>query len=111
MLTLLFAQVTQMGTGQTVGFQLAFNMAFCMAFVTPFYILFLVRERVNKSKHLQLVSGVKVSAFWLANILWDFTTFLLTIVCIIITLASFQEDGFRTPEELGITSDKRNCGF
>ncbi|GJQ88081.1 hypothetical protein Trydic_g13093 [Trypoxylus dichotomus] len=94
-------RVRQISTGQTLGFQIAFNLAFCMAFVTPFYVLFYIRERVNKSKHLQFVSGAKVSAFWLANILWDFITFLVTIACTIITLACFQEDGFSTPLELG----------
>lgn len=91
-----------MNTGQTMGFQIAFNIAFCMAFVTPFYVLFYVRERIIKSKHQQFVSGAKVSAYWLANILWDFTTFLLTIICTIITLACFQEDGFSTASDLGI---------
>ncbi|KAI4457978.1 atp-binding cassette transporter subfamily a abca [Holotrichia oblita] len=95
-------RITQMNTGQTMGFQIAFNMAFCMAFVTPFYVLFYVRERVIKSKHQQFVSGAKVSAYWLANMLWDFTTFLLTIICTIITLVCFQEDGFSTASDLGI---------
>lgn len=90
-----------METGQTVGFQIAFNAAFCMAFVTPFYVLFYVRERVVKSKHLQMVSGVKTSAYWLAAALWDFTTALLTILCLIVTIAAFQENGFSTAEELG----------
>ncbi|KAI4457986.1 atp-binding cassette transporter subfamily a abca [Holotrichia oblita] len=94
-------RITQMNTGQTMGFQIAFNMAFCMAFVTPFYVLFYVRERVIKSKHQQFVSGAKVSAYWLANMLWDFTTFLLTIICTIITLVCFQEDGFSTASDLG----------
>ncbi|GJQ88078.1 hypothetical protein Trydic_g13091 [Trypoxylus dichotomus] len=94
-------RVMRIRIGITAGFQIAFNLAFCMAFITPFYVLFSVRERVNKSKHLQFASGAKVSAFWLANILWDFTTFLLTIACIIVTLACFQEDGFSSPLELG----------
>ncbi|KAK9751753.1 hypothetical protein QE152_g4857 [Popillia japonica] len=94
-------RITQMNTGQTMGFQIAFNIAFCMAFVTPFYVLFYVRERVVKSKHQQFVSGAKVSAYWFANILWDFVTFLLTIICTIITLACFQEDGFKSASDLG----------
>lgn len=84
-----------------MGFQLAFNIAFSMAFVSSFYVLFYVRERVNKSKHLQFVSGAKVSSFWLIAFIWDYITFLFTSVCLIITLAAFQEDGFKTGIELG----------
>lgn len=93
-------QFTQMEMG--AGFQIAFNLGFAMSFVMPFYVLFYIKERVSKSKHLQFVSGVKVSTFWLAAAAWDFITFQVTSLCIIITLVCFQEDGFSTSVELGI---------
>ena len=84
-----------------MGFQLAFNIGFSMAFVSAFYVLYYIRERVVKSKHLQFVSGIRVSTFWLTSYLWDIITYIFTVICIIITLVAFQEDGFRTGDELG----------
>lgn len=96
------SKVQQLLEGNSMGFQLAFNIGFSMAFVSSFYVLFYVRERVCKSKHLQFVSGVKVYIFWLMSFLCDLITFIVTIIAIIITLACFQEDGFRSANDLGI---------
>ncbi|GJQ67966.1 hypothetical protein Trydic_g16721 [Trypoxylus dichotomus] len=94
-------QFARLAQGNNMGFQLAFNIAFSMSFVSSFYILFYVRERVNKSKHLQFVSGARVSSFWLIAFIWDYITFIFTALCLVITLACFQEDGFKTAIELG----------
>lgn len=39
------------------------------------FIVFLVKERVSKSKHLQLVSGVNMTSYWLGQYVWDLTLF------------------------------------
>lgn len=84
-----------------MGFQIAFNLGFSMAFVSSFYVMFYIRERACKSKHLQFLSGVDVLSFWLPAFFCDMLTFIITSLCIIITFAIFQEDGFSTAEELG----------
>lgn len=84
-----------------MGFQIAFNIGFSMAFVSSFYVMFYVRERVCKSKHLQLVSGVGIFAFWGSSFLCDMLTFIFTSLWLIFTLIIFQEEGFSTPAELG----------
>lgn len=88
-------------SGQSMGFQLAFNIGFSMAFVSSFYVLFIVRENVSKSKHLQFVSGVKVLVFWLTSALCDMFTYIVTIIAVLATLLAFQEDGFKTAENIG----------
>ncbi|KAJ8939521.1 hypothetical protein NQ314_011088, partial [Rhamnusium bicolor] len=93
--------INQLLSGQTMGFQLAFNIAFSMAFVSSFYVLFIVRENISKSKHLQFVSGVKVYIFWITALLCDMVTYLVTILALIITLVCFQEDGFSTADDIG----------
>lgn len=92
----------QLAQGNNVGFQIAFNIGFSMAFVSSFYVLFCVRERMSKAKHLQFVSGVNVLIFWSSAYLFDFLHFTVTSVFLIITLAAFQEDGFSSAEELGM---------
>lgn len=84
-----------------MGLQVAVNMGFSMAFVSSFYVLFYVKERVCKSKHLQFVSGVKIFIFWMVSFLCDLVTFIVTIIAIIIILICFQEEGFRSADELG----------
>jgi ATP-binding cassette subfamily A (ABC1) protein 3 len=86
-----------------MGFQVAFNLGFSMAFVSAFFIIFYVKERVSKAKHLQIVSGVEVLTFWLSAFVWDLVFSLLPVVGVIITFIAFQEEGFSTSKELGET--------
>lgn len=72
-----------------------------MAFVSSFYILFYVKERVCKSKHLQFASGVNSYIFWMTSFLCDLMTFGVTILAIVLTLVCFQEEGFSKADELG----------
>jgi ATP-binding cassette subfamily A (ABC1) protein 3 len=46
------------------------------------FIVFLVKERISKSKHLQLVSGVNMTSYWMATYLWDLSLFLLLTICV-----------------------------
>lgn len=95
------SKIKQISSGQSMGFQIAFNIGFSMAFVSSFYVLFYVRERVSKSKHLQFVSGARVYLFWLVSYIADMITFIITSLGVIITLVCFQEDGFKTADDLG----------
>jgi len=54
---------------------------FC--YIPATFIVFLVKERVCKSKHLQLVSGVNMSAYWTATYLWDLTLYFVLTMCIL----------------------------
>ncbi|CAM1329249.1 ABCA3 (predicted) [Pycnogonum litorale] len=49
------------------------------AFITSFCLIFLIVERVSKSKHLQLMAGVNPTLFWMAHFAWDF------LICSIIS--------------------------
>lgn len=85
---------------QNMGFQLATNISFAMAFVSSFYIMFYIKERVSKAKLLQYVSGLNVSSFWITSFLFDYATFILNSIVMILVLAVFQEDGWSTFHEL-----------
>ncbi|XP_023310224.1 ATP-binding cassette sub-family A member 3-like [Anoplophora glabripennis] len=88
-------------SGENLGFSSALQLAIGMAFVTSFYVLFIIKERISKSKHLQLVSGVNVLVFWLTSVLWDMLTFILISLLVITVYACFQEDGFKSGPQLG----------
>ena len=46
-------------------------------FIPSAFIMFVVREKENKSKHIQLVSGVSPPAFWLSTWIWDTVSYQL----------------------------------
>lgn len=84
-----------------MGFQIAYNTGFSFAFVSAFYILFYIKERVSRSKLLQFVSGVNIKIYWVVSFLWDYGSFIITILLYIGTMAIFQEDNWKTATELG----------
>lgn len=86
--------------GLNLGFQLAINVGFAFAFVTAFYIMAYVKERETRSKLLQFVSGARVLTFWLTSLVWDYITYLLTVIVLIIVFAAFQEPGWSSAMEL-----------
>ena len=46
-----------------------------LAFVPASFVVYLVEDRVNKSKHLQLVSGLNPVVYWVSNYVWDLVRF------------------------------------
>eukprot|EP00546_Thalassionema_frauenfeldii_P021997 CAMPEP_0178898090 /NCGR_PEP_ID=MMETSP0786-20121207/2129_1 /TAXON_ID=186022 /ORGANISM="Thalassionema frauenfeldii, Strain CCMP 1798" /LENGTH=2244 /DNA_ID=CAMNT_0020568753 /DNA_START=187 /DNA_END=6921 /DNA_ORIENTATION=+ len=48
------------------------------------FVVFLVKERVSKSKHLQLVSGVDLTSYWVSTYLWDLTLFIFITALLIL---------------------------
>nr|ALE60397.1 ATP-binding cassette sub-family A ABCA1 [Plutella xylostella] len=93
--------VRVMATGSSMGFQFAFNIGFCMAFVTSFLVLFVIKERITGARLLQRISGVRAAVRWGAAFVWDWLWLLLVYLCVVATLAAFQETTLSTPEELG----------
>jgi ATP-binding cassette subfamily A (ABC1) protein 3 len=87
--------------GNNLGFQLSFNIGFAMAFVASFFVIVYIKERVTKAKLLQFVSGVNVVMYWLTSFLWDFLIFIVIAVSMTATIGVFQEDGYKTWEQLG----------
>lgn len=90
----------QLLIGNSLGTQLSSNTCFCMCFVSSMYILFMIKERVSRSKLLQFVGGVNLWTFWLTQIIWDYFTYLVTALVFVGTIACFQEENFSTFSEL-----------
>jgi ATP-binding cassette subfamily A (ABC1) protein 3 len=84
-----------------MGFSLGIELGYGMTLVASFFILFYIRERVSKFKHLQFVSGVNAMIFWGISFLSDLITYAVIAAAILITMAALQEDSYKTPGELG----------
>eukprot|EP00052_Salpingoeca_macrocollata_P025254 m.229564 g.229564 ORF g.229564 m.229564 type:complete len:1857 (+) comp22401_c4_seq1:3439-9009(+) len=77
------------------GFNLALFIVFGLGFAAASFCVLLVTERVSHAKHLQLVSGVNRTIFWLGTYLWDFVLLLIMSFCIMIVFAAFDVPAFR----------------
>jgi len=54
-------------------------------YIPAAFVVFLVKERACKAKHVQIVSGVNLSAYWISSYLWDMILFsFLTILIMIL---------------------------
>eukprot|EP00760_Papus_ankaliazontas_P007099 PhM_4_TR13282/c2_g1_i5/m.36280/K05643/ABCA3; ATP-binding cassette, subfamily A (ABC1), member 3 len=74
---------------------------FC--FIPSIYTSWLVKERETKAKHLQIVSGLNTYAFWLSNLLWDMTSFLVTEFLAIMVFAMFNRTEYISGDAFGAT--------
>ena len=54
------------------------------------YLCYLVQ-----SKHIQFVSGVHISVYWVANYVWDMINYLIPLVFLMIVYAAFDIDAFK----------------
>ncbi|XP_059140252.1 phospholipid-transporting ATPase ABCA1-like, partial [Physella acuta] len=65
---------------------------FAMSFVPASFVLYLIEERVSNSKHLQFVSGIKPTVYWLANWAWDMLNYAVpAVLCVLIFIAFGKE--------------------
>jgi hypothetical protein len=63
---------------------------FC--YIPGAFIVFTVKETASKSKHLQLVSGVELTSYWVSSYMWDVTLFfVLTVLIMLVFLMYGQE--------------------
>jgi hypothetical protein len=47
------------------------------AFLPASVVGWIVKERQTKVKHLQMISGVSASAYWVSTFIWDFVIFMV----------------------------------
>jgi len=83
---------------QTIEVKTALSIIASLFILIPYcyvpgaFIVFLVKEKTCKSKHLQLVSGVNLSSYWAAHYLFDITVFLLLTVLIMLVFLAYGSD-------------------
>ncbi|XP_017334205.1 phospholipid-transporting ATPase ABCA1 isoform X2 [Ictalurus punctatus] len=73
---------------------------FAMSFVPASFVLFLIEERVSKSKHLQFVSGVKPILYWTANFAWDMLNYTVPATMVVLIFISFQQQSYVSEKNL-----------
>jgi len=76
------------------GFTFSFNVSFGLAFLVGSFVVFVVNQRSNKSKHSQFVSGVDMVGYWLAAFFWDLLVFAVPSVLVVVVVLAFQTIGY-----------------
>jgi ATP-binding cassette, subfamily A (ABC1), member 3 len=71
-----------------------------MSMVTAMFVMFYIRERVSRAKLLQFVSGANKVVYWLTSFAIDYALFILISIIFLMTLMTYQKDGFSTGEEI-----------
>ena len=66
-----------------------------LCYIPASFVVFVVRERVSKSKHLQLVSSVSPYLYWVSTFLWDMGLYLVLTAGIMIAFYSYGEESSR----------------
>jgi len=64
---------------------------FC--YIPSTFVVFVVKERLCKSKHVQLVSGVNMSAYWISTYTWDMFLYGILSILVSIVLLAYGHDG------------------
>jgi ABC-type multidrug transport system ATPase subunit len=60
-----------------------------LCFVPSAIIVFAVKEKGCKSKHVQLVSGVRLSSYWISCYIWDLAIYSVLVALIMCVLALY----------------------
>ncbi|XP_029421324.1 ATP-binding cassette sub-family A member 7 isoform X3 [Nannospalax galili] len=75
-------------------------VVFAMSFVPASFTLVLIEERVTRAKHLQLVSGLPPTLYWLGNFFWDMCNYLVTVCIVVLIFLAFRKKAYVAPENL-----------
>lgn len=55
-----------------------FSIALSFKFAS--IVSFIVKEREDKSKHQQIVSGMNIASYWIGNYIYDFLLYLVVAI-------------------------------
>jgi hypothetical protein len=66
-----------------------------LCYIPASFVVFIVRERESKSKHLQIVSSISPFLYWIATYLWDMALYSILTGLIMITFFSYGENASR----------------
>ncbi|XP_041074940.1 phospholipid-transporting ATPase ABCA1-like [Polyodon spathula] len=75
---------------------------FAMSFVPASFVVYLIQERVSKSKHMQFISGVRPGLYWLANFVWDMCNYIVPATLVIIIFVCFQQKSYVSAANLPV---------
>lgn len=70
--------LSQLKINNTIsGFFGALIFSIALSFKFSSIVAFIVKERIDKSKHQQIVSGMNLGSYWIGNYIYDFVLYMI----------------------------------
>jgi hypothetical protein len=81
-------------TDQTSNSLIIFFVAIAFSLIPANFIVIIVKEKLNNSKHLMRVSGINIVSYWIINFLFELVKYYFTCgICLLLLLAfDFYKD-------------------
>jgi ATP-binding cassette, subfamily A (ABC1), member 3 len=76
----------------TSAFNYTFLVGLAISLIPVVMVAFILREREDDLKHIQLISGMNLPAYWISNMIADILKVYVPIILILITAAFFSLD-------------------
>ncbi|XP_072366635.1 retinal-specific phospholipid-transporting ATPase ABCA4 isoform X1 [Scyliorhinus torazame] len=92
------SEVTVLTT--SVDAMISISVVFAMSFVPASFVLYLIQERVSNAKHLQFVSGMSPTTYWVSNFLWDMCNYSVTTAMVVLIFIGFNKKAYTAPKNL-----------
>ncbi|CAH1776854.1 unnamed protein product [Owenia fusiformis] len=83
-------QINDSFAGALIGFTISICVMFGTSFLVSTFVVFIIKERSVKSKHIQFASGVHTINFWLSTFCWDIFNYLIPCLLLLIVFAGFD---------------------
>ncbi|XP_069191601.1 LOW QUALITY PROTEIN: phospholipid-transporting ATPase ABCA3 [Procambarus clarkii] len=74
-------------------------MPLALAFLSASFLVFPLQERETKTKQVQVMTGAPVWALWSTTFIWDFATYMISVVLIFICFLALDPHGYFTKGE------------
>ncbi|KYB28525.1 ATP-binding cassette sub-family A member 3-like Protein [Tribolium castaneum] len=78
----------QLKASQNNNMRFGMQLGLAGTIVVCIFILFYVRERITKCKHLQMISGVNPFVFWSTSLFFDIILFFVIIIFCLVTITA-----------------------
>jgi hypothetical protein len=80
------------------GFFASLIFSIALSFKFASVVSFIVKEREDKSKHQQIVSGLNLGSYWIGNYIYDFLLYVLVlifslIICKALKITALTDNG------------------
>ncbi|KAK8778547.1 hypothetical protein V5799_020110 [Amblyomma americanum] len=96
------SQSNKLITMHRESFQIGQQTIFGTSFLIASFSVFLVLDHVSNSRHLQRISGLNMTAYWLAYAIWSSLLYCASCLLVMFTFRLFNTQGFTAAEEQAV---------
>uniref|UniRef100_A0A1I8GBS1 ABC transporter domain-containing protein n=1 Tax=Macrostomum lignano TaxID=282301 RepID=A0A1I8GBS1_9PLAT len=77
------------------------SIIFALSFIPASFVLFLISERTTNAKHLQFVSGINPTTYWIVNHIWNLLNYMVPLTIVIFLFVAFKNYEFVGSQTIG----------